>query len=495
MQRILTGLDTEYGFCVEGRSVQDQVEDATRLVTACPFSCFVGWNDADEAPRKDLRGFTVENLAVDPTDALLDLQSVTLRPGASIRADRVLTNGARLYNDHGHPEYATPECESVSELVMHDACGDLVVRSCAQVLARSLGQEVAVYKNNTDFHGACYGSHENYLVPREVGFQRLYDGLVPLFVARQVLTGAGTTARQSGDPCTFQMSQRADFITETASVDTLFKRPLFNTRDEPHTNAVRWIRLHVICGESNMSPTALAIKVGLVKIALALIVENRSPAWRMIDPVRSVRSVSRAVDSEGQIELEGGGTTTPRHVIESYLDAYDHSGHDDAELGEIGQRVRRLLEARFRRAEEFAFSVDWAAKRAMIQSFIEDEAASWTDPIVQSLDLEYHRLDKDQGLYEALEEQQLVEPRPDPREVENRVDQISEPTRAFVRSLAVTRHAKHVVSINWRQIVFRTERGLVPVELRPDVAYVATLSQWSDVEQFIMAIEAANRNG
>src|SRR5207253_1479823 len=151
-----------------------------------------------------------------------------------VRSDRVLPNGARLYNDHGHPEYSTPECLSLSELAMHDKAGEIAVLRAAKAYQESSGLQAQIYKNNTDFHGASYGTHENYLVPRAVGYEKLFKAITPMLIARQILCGAGKVGSESGSPARYQLSQRADFFTEPSSVDTLYRRPVFNTRDEPH---------------------------------------------------------------------------------------------------------------------------------------------------------------------------------------------------------------------------------------------------------------------
>lgn len=488
MRRVLVGLDTEYGFSVEGRGVSQQVEDASEFVSAYPGECFVGWDDIDESPRADLRGFESSGLLIDPDDAKFD-HATEPRSVHAVRCDRILTNGARLYNDHGHPEYATPECLSVGELLLHDRAGDLAILACATCYETVTGREVSVFKNNTDFHGASYGSHESYLVPREIGFERLYQGLIPLFVARQVLTGAGKVGSEDGADCEFQISQRADFLNELASVDTLYKRPIFNTRDEPHGDREQWIRLHVICGESNMSPTALKIKIGLVKIALRLIETGKCPRWELSNPVRTIKEISRNPDDEGRIELQSKSSTTPRHIIESYLDVFE----GDDELNIISSEARRLLDARFLRPDEFALSVDWAAKKKLLDQYRDSEGTQWQDPIMRSLDLEYHRLDDRSGLYYALVEQGQSDPEPSQEQIQSRLSRVHEPTRAMARSLAVTKFKSKLVSANWSCLVLATSSDQNNLNLPPEMDYPDSLADANHVEEFIMAIEELQR--
>ncbi len=494
MRRILAGLDTEYGLHVGDRGPERQVDDAAELVCSYPYDCWAGWDASQESPRSDLRGFVARELQHDPIDAQFDERALTREPDA-VRADRILQNGARLYNDHGHPEYATPECLSIEELVLHDRTGDKAVNAAGQEFEKRTGNKVGIYKNNTDFHGASYGCHENYLVPRSVGFDRLFNGLAPMLVARQVLCGAGKVGAESGAKCDFQISQRADFINEVASVDTLFKRPLFNTRDEPHADAEKWMRLHVICGDANMSPTALSLKVGLVKVALHTIEADCAPQWELHDPVRAFREASRAVESEGTIEIQRSSQTTPRRVIESYLDAYEENFGADSELDEIVLLARRLLDKRFSDPVLFARSVDWASKKRLLTMFQEEDSLEWSDPSLQSLDLEYHRIDGEGGLHVSLVQSDEVDPEPKPQEVERRTGTIEEPTRALARSVAVTKFSDRLSGANWRYLTFSLQDGMKRVELLPDRNYPASLWNASSVEELIMQIEEANKNG
>ena len=489
MRPILAGLDTEYGFSVEGRGAEDQIDDAKALVRSFPGERLFAWDYSAESPRSDLRGFKVDALASDPEDAKFDAG----RPGGEVRSDLVLANGARLYNDHGHPEYATPETWSLAELALHDKAGDRAVVQAAAAFQESVGRDVRVYKNNTDFHGASYGSHESYLVPRAVTFEKLVNGLMPLLVTRQVLCGAGKVGSEKGRRCDYQMSQRADFFAEPFSVETLYRRPVFNTRDEPHADPARWIRLHVICGESNMVSSAVRRKAGLVKLALHLIEAGECPVWAVSDPVRSFQAVSRDPDGEGRVELDGRSWTTPRNVLESYLEAAHGllaNEQPDEELQQTVAECLVLLEARFGDPDRFARSVDWAAKRSMLQAFGEEEGIGWRDPAMQSLDLEYHRIDGGEGLFPALLAARAVDPDPDEADVALRQENVFEPTRAFARSVAVRKFKSRIKTLSWGSLVFETDAGPKRVQLPPDREYPATLERCKTVEDFIMELEA-----
>lgn len=219
---ILVGADVEYGLWIEGRGAAQQIFDSSKLVKLYPGRAWIGWDYRHENSRADLRGFIADRLNIDPEDAKFDADARnTSAPTTDERADRILPNGARLYSDHGHPEYASPECRSIFELARQDWAGVLAVRCAAQQLEQSLGRTVKIYRNNTDFHGASYGSHENYLLPRSLTSDQLLRGLLPMLICRQILCGAGKVGSERGSRIKFQLSQRADFFSELQSVDTL----------------------------------------------------------------------------------------------------------------------------------------------------------------------------------------------------------------------------------------------------------------------------------
>lgn len=491
MLPILIGLETEYGFTVEGHGAGEQIDDATMLVRGIPGEHFVGWDYTFESPRSDLRGFAVDRLNYDPTDAQYDSGKVRASD-AEIRSDRVLANGARFYNDHGHPEYATPECRSVREVALQDCAGDLVVLAAAAEFEKSSGRSVRVYKNNSDGHGSSYGTHESYLAPRTWGFERLLACVCPVLVARQVVCGAGKVGAEHGSHCDFQISQRADFFTESASVDTLFRRPVFNTRDEPHSNANDWIRLHVICGDANRISLATQRKFALVKQALWLEEIGKAPTWRLQNPVAAFQSVSRDLTTCGRIELEGGSWTTARHILESYDEAAERFlPRADEELAEVRQLSTSSLEALddwTSGGDLLTRTADWAAKLRMIQQYIDAEDLSWSDPMIRSFDLSYHCLNEEEDLHLALKELDLVDAGFGRVEVEARLAAPQESTRARARSHAVRFFEAQLHGVSWGSLTFDTEAGRRNIRLRPDVEY--SVSQSTDLEQFLGELEA-----
>ncbi|SVC49954.1 uncharacterized protein METZ01_LOCUS302808, partial [marine metagenome] len=259
------GLETEYGIIREDLENSDPVEESMKLLKACERkSVFCKWAYSQENSHLDMRGFRVASLAQDEEEDAFCAED-RKRPYSylDMKCDRVLTNGARFYNDHTHPEYSTPECRSVLSLVAHDVAGERIVAECVAIRNRELeGNPLQVFKNNTDYSGHSYGTHDNYLIPREIPFENVVNGLASFLVTRQLYAGAGKVGSENvGNFRGLQLAQRSDFIETLLSIETMTKRPLINTRDEPHAVSSRYRRLHLILGDANMSAYATALKV------------------------------------------------------------------------------------------------------------------------------------------------------------------------------------------------------------------------------------------
>jgi proteasome accessory factor A len=483
MRRILAGIETEYGLLVEGRGAEDQVDEAMALVRSYPGERFSVWDYRHESPRADLRGFQVDRLSVDPVDLQFDEGRDQSRP-QDVRSDQILTNGARFYNDHGHPEYATPECWTLAELAERDREGERLVWETAQTYARKTDRTVKIYKNNTDFHGASYGTHESYLVPRSLGVKALANAVLPMLVVRPLLTGAGKVGSESGAWTDFQLSQRADFFSEVMSADTLYRRPIFNTRDEPHADPEKWIRLHVISGDANMMPSCTRRKVALVKLAIALAEVGAAPIWEIRNPVRAIQDVSRDLAFQPKIELAGRSWTNPTEILESYFAAADRLLDLDEELRFEIKSSRDILQTLGTgNWRGVADRVDWAAKRSLLED-ANQEGVDWKDAMMRAYDLEYHNVDPDEGLFHALESMGQVQADP---EFDHGYS-----SRAFVRGLAIERFGRSIHAVCWRSITFRLNDRLIEVELMPDVEYPRDLESIQDVESFIETVRGKN---
>lgn len=484
MRRILAGIETEYGLLVEGRGAEDQIDDAMALVRGYPGECLSTWDYRYESPRADLRGFQLERLAVDPIDIAFDAGKDHGK-AEDVRSDRILPNGARLYNDHGHPEYSTPECFSLRELALHDRYGEQAVLEAG----RAFDGSVKLYKNNTDFHGASYGTHESYLVPRSIGFEKLYRALLPLLATRQIVTGAGKVGSESGSWCDFQLSQRADFFMEPVNAETLYRRPIFNTRDESHADPSDWIRLHVISGDANMMPSCTMRKVGLVKLAIHLAEAGEAPEWRFKDSVKTTQAISRDMAHQFKVELEGRNWTTAYEILESYFAAAESVLELDDELKEVISGSRALLvELKSGSWKNIHSQVDWASKRLLLENFMAEEQGSWKDESMRAFDLEYHNIDPEEGLFHALEQMGEVPIFAAQGEIDQKATGNEEGTRALARSIATTKFKDYVHTACWRSITFKIDNQLVEVELKPDIIYPRHLNDISDVGTFVQML-------
>lgn len=473
MRSILAGIDCEYGILVKGKGAEDQIEDSQGLVESYSNEAFLGWDYRYENPRNDLRGFVLKNLTVDPADAQFDIGR-RMRNSIEVRADRVLANGARFYNDHGHPEYATPESFSIFELARLDQEGEQIVFQTG--IDSNL--EVSLYKNNTDYHGASYGTHESYLVPRSHSFEALFNAVTPMLIVRQILTGAGKVGSEEGDWCDFQLSQRADFFVEPVNAETLWRRPIFNTRDEPHADPAKWIRLHMISGDANMNPQSTALKVGLVKIALWLLDAGESPQWSISNPVQTFKKISRDLDFEFKVELQQGNWTTAYEIFESYFAAAEATLSLNEEAKWVIKISRQLLSDLKQNWNAFRKSVDWASKYHFLDEIRRDEGMTWKDSALRSYDLEYTNINPEDGLYHALVEM-------------GEIDEGTFPTlpaqlsRAFVRGMAIQKFKEHLTNVGWSGLSFGDEF----LELRPDIAYPDSIRYITDVGTFIQTIK------
>lgn len=457
MKRLL-GLDTEYGLLIEGADVRDLVDEARALVQCWPGAWAGPWDYSGEQPLQDLRGFTADHLNEDPQDAQYDRPPARPMARSEERSDRVLQNGARLYQDHGHPEYASPECRSLFDLIAHDKAGERVVWQCAQAYEQKTGRRVSLYKNNVDFHGSSYGAHENYLLRRDVPFEQLQAVLLPFLVTRILYAGAGKVGVEGTlhKTATYQLSQRADFFTEVCSVDTLHRRPILNTRDEPHAPERGFRRLHVICGDANLCEFAGALKVGATALVLDLLEQGWTVDFALVDPVEALKALSRNLHAP--LALNGGKTCSGFEIQRRYWTAArEHYVGRDAETDWVLSQWGSVLEALEENPARLKDRLDWVAKRELLSEFLRAEDLSWTkaDPeMLQSLDLAYHDLDPESGLFMGLQEQGHVQRLVNEAAVVAAMEAGPKDTRAFARGWCVRHLREQIVALNWSRIVF-----------------------------------------
>ncbi|MFJ8433412.1 Pup--protein ligase [Kitasatospora sp. NPDC094019] len=331
-----------------------------------------------------------------------------------------LRNGARLYLDVGsHPEYATPECDDVVELVTHDKAGERILEGLLVDAERRLHEEgiagdVYLFKNNTDSAGNSYGCHENYLVARHGEFSRLADVLIPFLVTRQLICGAGKVL-QTPRGAVYCVSQRAEHIWEGVSSATTRSRPIINTRDEPHADAERYRRLHVIVGDSNMSETTTLLKVGSTDLVLRLI--EAGVVMRDLtleNPIRAIREVSHDLTGTHQVRLANGREASALDIQEEYytkaLEFADRKGINTGTIARVLDLWGRTLEAvRSERLDDVAGEIDWIMKYKLIERYREKHQMSMSNPRIAQIDLAYHDIHRRRGLFYLLQAKNQAE--------------------------------------------------------------------------------------
>jgi proteasome accessory factor A len=324
-----------------------------------------------------------------------------------------LRNGARLYLDVGsHPEYATPECDNVVDLVAHDKAGERILEGLLVDADRRLREEgiagdIYLFKNNTDSAGNSYGCHENYLVGRHGEFGRLADILIPFLVTRQIICGAGKVL-QTPRGAVYCVSQRAEHIWEGVSSATTRSRPIINTRDEPHADAERFRRLHVIVGDSNMSETTMLLKVGATDLVLRMVEAGVVLRDMTLDnPIRAIREVSHDMTGRSRVRLANGREMSALEIQYEYLsrakDFTDANGLDP-----ISKRVLEMWERALSAIEEgnldrIAREIDWVTKYQLIERYRAKHDLPLSAPRVAQLDLAYHDVHRGRGLYYLLQ--------------------------------------------------------------------------------------------
>src|SRR5436853_5014348 len=475
MNRVF-GLETEYGITVNGAESVDVVAESIELVRRyTDHGAHMKWDYELEDPHLDARGFRAKALMQD-TDESAYYEIDKNRPLSfeEIKSDLVLSNGARFYNDHAHPEYSTPECTTIRQIVSQDKAGERILAECARRRNLHLpeGQQVRLYKNNTDFFGHSYGCHDNYLMKREVPWDKIVSAILPFLVTRQIFAGAGKMGVEGestfGQPGLYQISQRADFFSVVVSIDTMNRRPLINTRDEPHVDASRYRRFHVILGDSNMSEWATAMKIGTTSLVLDLIERGEAPQLEIAQPVDANKSISRDQTHDWIIELRDGRKISAIDVQRIYLRAASKldppsSGFGGSDNGEEWRWILREWESVLNDLERDVTStrdrVDWAAKKFLLEALRAEEELAWSDPWLQSIDLEYHNLDLDRGLYYELVRKGLMRRITSEEEIKTAIFSPPETTRAFFRGRAVARFNDQISSIQWDEIVFANPAG------------------------------------
>ncbi len=447
------GMETEYGIALRGtQQVANPIVASSLLINAYLKDLKkVSWDFEDESPGVDARGFSRD------TSQFAEVESSLV--------NAVLTNGARYYVDHAHPEISTPECTNALDVVRFDRAGEKILTHSIQVANSSFsnGEFLVVYKNNSDRKGNSYGTHENYLMDRKLAFSRLAREIMPHLITRQIYTGAGKVGIEipvDNVKVDFQLTQRADFFEEPIGLETTLKRPIVNTRDEPHADVEKYRRLHVIVGDANLSEVSNYLKIGVTSLVLSMIEDDYMPNQNLtlLNPVEALKKVSWDITLAQPLELEAGGTITALDLQwELYTSATKYA--ENSALDSIGgyqvgieilHKWEEILHGLENDPMELSNQLDWVAKYQLIEGYRQRHGLTWSDDRLAAMDLQYHDMRPEKSLFARLPMKKLVDE-------ESVIDAMTNPptdTRAYFRGRCLQKWPSAVVAANWDSLVF-----------------------------------------
>jgi proteasome accessory factor A len=376
----------------------------------------------------------------------------------------VLSNGARYYVDHAHPEYSSPECATIRDAVLFDVAGEFILRESMNKANERLPQGVRIdlYKNNSDGKGNSYGCHENYLVDRQLPFAKLAAFITTQFVTRQVFCGSGKVGHETPtgvvDQSGFQISQRSDFFEELVGLETTMKRPIVNTRDEPHCDPQKYRRLHVIVGDANMSQFATYLKLGSTALVLSMIEDGKFPQHLLIaHPVHAIKQISRDVSMNEQVLMADGSRMTALAIqselcaaVRAYVETSAYSGLAHDEAHDVLLNWEQTLHDLATQPHVLTRKIDWIAKLQLVDGTKKRHSLSDSDSRLKAIDLMYHSIDPKVCLATKLNLLHMF----DDTAIAQAAQQPPDTTRAFFRGRVVDKWFDHIVNANWDSIVF-----------------------------------------
>ncbi len=453
--RKVCGIETEYGIVVRGAD-NNPVSASSLLINAYVNATAkkVGWDFEDESPANDARGFNLDDVFPPEVESSL--------------VNAVLPNGARYYVDHAHPEISLPEVTNALDVVRWDRAADEIIRASMTYANEILGEgaEMVIYKNNSDGKGNSYGCHENYLMSRDTPFGRIAAQITPHFVTRQIFCGAGKVGceepnRPAAD-VPFQLSQRADFFEEEIGLETTLKRPIVNTRDEPHCDPQKYRRLHVIVGDANLSEVATYLKVGTTLIVLAMIEDDQLGDDLLIaNPVSAIRHISHDPTLTRTVTMRDGSRASALEVQWGLLERarkYEQTHGLESVDAEVGSDVLERWETVLTGLESDPSSVghwvDWVAKQRLVDGFRDRHGLTPDSPKLKAIDIQYHDLRIDRCLASRVGLETLVSD----ADVETAMTQPPTTTRAYFRGRCLQKFPDDVVAANWDSLVFDVGR-------------------------------------
>ena len=457
--RRVMGIETEYGISVPGQPGVNAMVSSSQVVNAYQAATAARarrprWDFEEENPLRDARGFDLAAETADSsqlTDEDLGLANV------------ILTNGARLYVDHAHPEYSAPECTNPLDAVIWDKAGERVMaEAAARASTMPGGQPIQLYKHNTDNKGASYGCHENYLMNRGTPFADIVRHLTPFFVSRQVVCGAGRVGRGAdGREDGYQISQRADFFEVEVGLETTLKRPIINTRDEPHADPDKYRRLHVIIGDANMSEVSTYLKLGSTALVLAMIEDRFLATDLAIDsPVAELRAISHDPSLRHLVKMRDGRRMTAVQLQMEYHELARKYTEDKygADVDDVTADVLARWESVLTRLADDPMltsrELDWVAKLEILEGYRARDGLAWSHPRLQLVDLQYTDVRQDRGLYNRLAARGRLMRLVSEADVLRAVEDPPEDTRAYFRGRCLRQYPDAVAAASWDSVIF-----------------------------------------
>ena len=481
----ICGIETEYGVIEVGQPYANAIELSSAIVEAVSElddvtggHGVIPWDFHGESPLQDARGFSIDRGMAHPSqltdnpdelapsgDESVLLQQLSASDVEALKRPRalntVIANGARVYVDHAHPEYSSPEFSSAYQAVLYDRAGDALMKRAMEFLHRQ-GRDIVIYKNNVDGKGASYGAHENFLVSRKVDFSTIIKYMTPFFATRFIMCGTGRVGRgQKSEGIGFQISQRADYIENDVGLETTFDRPIINTRDEPHADESLYRRLHVITGDANQFDMSIFLKIGVTSLLLGFLEKSTSlqelDACFIDDPVEAVHVFSRDPSLQVRVVMTNGRQMSALEIQKHYYrvlcDFYSHHRQMDEDVQHILSWWKKILDMLSGDIFDAAPYVEWVAKYQLLLSMKERDGLSWDSDRLKAFDVQWHDLRSSHSIVEKLDAKGKVYRFFPYEEVEKALMNPPETTRAFLRGVLIRRYGQYVKSVGWNSLV------------------------------------------
>ena len=453
------GLENEYG--ISSKLNTDPITLSNRIVLAYAKHVYpdsnIRWDYDVENPLRDARGFDMSRADADPSQLTDEGQAIP---------NLVLPNGARFYVDHAHPEYSAPEVLNPMDITKWDLAGEQIMKIAVAIDGKDYpDDQIRVFKNNVDNKGSSYGTHENYQMHRTTQFSKIVAGLTPHFITRQIFCGAGRIGiGQKSEKVGFQISQRADYIEAHVGLETTMRRPIINTRDEPHADPKISRRLHVIIGDANMSDFANILKVGSTALVISMIEDDFVDFEEvdLLNPVGVVKEISHDLDIRNIYLTNSGKKYSAIDIQEWYLEKsklYLSQQGFDNNSRQVIDFWEQALNGLRNNKEELASRIDWIAKLALINRYQEKDGLTLNDDVIKSIDFKYSEITSDEGIAQVLRRSNFLKTYVDSSEVNKAISEPPTDTRAWFRGQATSKFSKSVAAASWDSLIFDIDKS------------------------------------